>query len=300
MTVPSTAPEAGFFLVANGRAGTAERRAVDAALGVLAEHAPTRVRHTDDLDELDDAIEHAAGHVVVVAGGDGSLHCVLQRLWDRGTIGDTAVGLIPLGTGNDLARGAGLPLDPTEAARRIVAGTPQPLDLLVDDHGGIVVNAAHAGVGAAAASRADDLKGRFGAAAYPIGALLAAARTEGWALTITIDGRPLELPGDRTLMVGIGNGSTIGGGTPLFPGADPGDGLLDVVVSTAVGPAARIAYANALRTGDHLRRDDVVADRGVEVRITGDPVGHNADGEIAEDVLDRTYRVAPGAWRLVR
>lgn len=295
-----TTPEDGFFLIANGKAGTAERRAVDTALGVLAEAGPTRVRHTDDLDELDDALDHAAGHVLVVAGGDGSLHCIVQKLWDRGTLGDTTIGLVPLGTGNDLARGVGLPLDPAEAAQRIVAGQAAPIDLVVDDTGGIVVNAAHAGVGAAAASRADDLKARLGAAAYPIGALLAAARTDGWKLTITIDGRPMALPGERVLMVGIGNGSSIGGGTPLCPGADPADGLLDVVVSTAVGPGARVAYANALRTGDHIRRDDVVADRGVEVAITGEPVGHNADGEIDEDVPARTYRLVPGAWNLVR
>jgi diacylglycerol kinase family enzyme len=297
-----TAPEDGYFVVANGQAGTAERRAVDTAIGVLAEHAPVSVRHTDDLDQLDEALVLAAegDHRLVVAGGDGSLHCIVQRLHDKGTLADTPIGLIPLGTGNDLARGLGLPLDPADAALRIVAGEPRPIDLVVDDTGGIVVNAAHAGVGAAAASRADDLKPRLGAAAYPIGALMAAARTDGWALTITIDGRPFDLPGDRVLMVGVGNGSSIGGGTPLFPGADPSDGLLDVVVSCAVGPGARVAYANALRTGDHLRRDDVAADRAVEVRISGDPVGHNADGEIDDGVAERTYRLLPGAWRLVR
>ena len=294
-----TTPDDGYFLIANARAGTSERQAIDTALGVLAEHAPTRVRHTDHLGELDDALEHAAGHVLVVAGGDGSLHCIIQRLWDRGVLGDTAIGLVPLGTGNDLARGLGVPLDAGEAAVRIVESRPRPVDLIVDDAGGVVVNAAHAGIGAAAASRADDLKGRLGAAAYPLGALLAAARTDGWELEITVDGRPLDLPGDRVLMVGVGNGSSIGGGTPLCPGADPADGLLDVVVSTAVGPAARVAFANALRNGDHVRRDDVVVERGESVRIRGDAVGHNADGEIDEDVTDRTYRIQPGAWHLV-
>lgn len=295
-----TTPEDGYFVIANGQAGTTERLAVDAALGILAEHAPARVRHTDDLEQLDDAVEHAGGHVLVVAGGDGSLHCVVQRLWDRGTLADTAIGLLPLGTGNDLARTVGIPLDPIEAARGIVRGTARPLDLVVDDRGGVVVNAAHAGIGAAAASRADELKSRLGMAAYPLGALLAAVRTDGWKLEVVVDGRRLALPGDRVLMVGIGNGASIGGGTPLCPGADPTDGLLDVVVSTAVGPTARVAYANALRTGDHIRRDDVVAERGVEVRIAGEPVGHNADGEIDEAVTERTYRVVRGAWRLVR
>jgi diacylglycerol kinase family enzyme len=295
-----TAPEDGVFVIANMQAGSGDRRGVDAAVGVLAEHAPVRARHASDPTELDAALDDAMGATLVVAGGDGSLHAVVQRLWDRGELATATIGLVPLGTGNDLARSAGLPLDPGEAARRIVTGSADPLDLLVDDTGRVVVNVAHAGIGAAAGARADDLKARLGAAAYPVGAVLAAARTDGWRLEVTIDGRPLALPGERVLMIGVGNGSTIGGGTPLCPGADLADGLLDVVVSTAVSPGLRVAYANALRTGDHIRRDDVVAERGVEVRISGDPVGHNADGEAAGEATDRTYRVVPGGWRLIR
>jgi diacylglycerol kinase family enzyme len=289
-----------YLVVANSRAGSADRRAVDAAVGVLAEHGRVRARHLSSPAELDLALDQAAGAVLVVAGGDGTLHAVAQRLLDTGRLADAVVGLVPLGTGNDLARGVGLPLDPAEAAMRVVTGSVQPLDLLVDDAGRVVVNAAHAGIGAAAGIRADDLKGRLGAAAYPVGALLAAARTDGWRLRVTVDGRPLALPGERVLMIGVGNGSSIGGGTPLCPGADPGDGLLDVIVSTAVSPGSRVAYANALRTGDHIRRDDVVAERGVEVRIAGDLVGHNVDGEAAGETRDRTYRVVPGGWRLIR
>jgi diacylglycerol kinase family enzyme len=289
-----TANGDGFLVVANLRAGGADRRSVDAAVGRLAERAPVELRLATAADELPEA----GGRVLVVAGGDGTLHAVVQHLRDRGLLATTTLGLVPLGTGNDLARTLGLALDPAEAAWRIATGTDRALDVLVDDAGTVVVNAAHAGIGAAAGARADDLKPRLGAAAYPVGAVLAAARTDGWRLEVTIDGRPLDLPGPRALQVGIGNGGFIGGGTPLCPGADPTDGLLDVVVSTAVGPAARVAYANALRTGDHLRRDDVVADRGVEVRVVGEPVGHSADGEVGPVVADRTYRVEPGVLTL--
>jgi diacylglycerol kinase family enzyme len=281
-------------VVANARAGAGDRRAVDAAVGRLAEAGPVELRFTTSADEL----PPADGRVLVVAGGDGTLHAVVQRLRDRGELDATVLGLVPLGTGNDLARSLGLPVGPAEAAWRVATGADRRVDLLVDDAGGVVVNAAHCGIGAEAGARADDLKARLGAAAYPVGALLAGARTEGWRLEVTVDGRPLALPGARVLQVGIGNGAYVGGGTPLCPGADPTDGLLDVVVSTAVGPAARVAYANALRTGDHIRRDDVAAERGVEVRITGDPVGHNADGEVLGDVAERTYRVEPGALTL--
>jgi diacylglycerol kinase family enzyme len=101
-------------------------------------------------------------------------------------------------------------------------------------------------------------------------------------------------------MVGVGNGPMIGGGTPLCPGALPDDGLLDVVVACATGPAARAAFGAALRNGSHVDRDDVVTARGTVVRISGDAVAYDADGELEDGVTDRTYRVEPGAWSLVR
>lgn len=293
-------PDKGYYVIANGAAGTAVRAAVDTALGVLAEHAPARVHHTSSPDDLDEAIQRAAGHALVVVGGDGSLHCVVARLWDAGALADAPIGLIPLGTGNDFARGIGLPLDPAEAARRVVGGEPAPMDLLVDDTGGIVVNAVHAGLGAMAAERAEGLKARLGPLAYPIGAVVEGVRADGWALSVEVDGAPLDLPGEDVLMVGVGNGPSIGGGTPLFPGARPDDGHLDVVVSCATGRAARLAFGAALRDGTHVGRDDVVAVQGRNVRIWGDAIDYDGDGELDHDVADRTFRLEPGAWSLVR
>ncbi|MEX2659292.1 MAG: diacylglycerol kinase family protein [Acidimicrobiales bacterium] len=293
--------EQGYLVVANARAGTAEQPRVDAAVATLATAGPTRLWRTGGVDELDRALDGAvaADQVIVAVGGDGSLHAIVSRLWAREELAGARLGLIPCGTGNDFARGVDVPLEPIDAARRIVDGRPRSIDVLVDGDGHVVVNAVHAGIGAAAAERAVGMKDRFGKAAYPLGAMFEVARGDGWALTVTVDGEVLELPGERVLMVGVGNGPSIGGGTVLFPGADPADGLLDVVVSCATGPAARLAFGNDLRVGEHLGREDVVAARGREVRIAGDPVAHDADGEISDEVRERTYQVHPGAWTLV-
>ena len=292
--------EQGYLVVANAHAGTAEQPRVDAAVATLATAGPTRLWRTGDVEELDRALDGAvaAGHVIVAVGGDGSLHAVVSRLRARGELGDARLGLVPCGTGNDFARGVDVPLEPIEAAQRVIDGSRRLLDLLVDDRGGIV-NAVHAGLGAVAAARSEGLKERFGAVAYPMGAVLEAVRADGWELTVTVDGAALELPDERVLMVGVGNGPSIGGGTILCPGADPGDGLLDVVVSCATGPAARVAFGAALRAGTHVERDDVILARGTEVRISGDPVAHDADGELSDEVPDRTYRIESGAWSLV-
>jgi diacylglycerol kinase family enzyme len=270
-------------------------------VATLARHRPTRLLASEDPGDLARVLaEVGDDERLVVAGGDGSLHAVVARLHAEDRLHTTPVALVPLGTGNDLARGASLPLDPAQAAERAATGTPHPWDLLVDDAGGVVVNAVHGGIGADAAARSEGLKDRLGALAYPVGAVAEGVRVDGWQLSVEVDHEPLDLPGDDVLLVGVGNGSCIGGGTTLFPGARGDDGLLDVVVSCATGPAARAAFGLALRKGTHLERDDVVAAHGTAVRVRGQQLTYDADGELGEgEVTDRTWTVLPGAWLLV-
>ena len=63
--------------------------------------------------------------------------------------------------------------------------------------------------------------------------------------------------------------------------------------------AARVGFAAALRAGTHLDRDDVHHLRGTRVRVSGEPVRHNVDGELDAEATDRGYLVLPGAWSLL-
>ena len=287
-----------YLVIANAHAGRVEREALDAAVGVLSAAGPTEVHMSTDAAALDAALTGLDGRIPVVAGGDGSLHLVVNRLRRAGRLDQVTLGLLPLGTGNDFARAARVPLDPLAAAVALTTARPRRFDLLEDDTGRVVVNAAHAGLGAEAAAAAADHKPRLGALAYPLGALLAGLREEGWVLRVSVDGTPYAI-GERLLMVGVANGPTIGGGTPLCPVARADDGRLDVVVVAAVGPAARVGFAAALRVGTHLDRDDVHHLRGTRVQVSGEPVRHNVDGELDDEVTDRGYLVLPGAWSLL-
>jgi diacylglycerol kinase family enzyme len=288
----------GYLVLANANAGSVEGEALDAAVGVLSKAAPTEVHLSTDPAAVDDALSGLDDRVPVVAGGDGSLHLVVNRLRRMGRLGGMPLGLLPLGTGNDFARAAGIPLDPITAAGAVTTARPRRFDLLEDDTGRVIVNAAHAGLGAEAAAAASDHKARLGALAYPLGALLAGIREEGWALRVSVDGVPCEV-GERLLMVGVANGPTIGGGTPLCPPARACDGRLDVLAVAALGPAAKVGFAAALRAGSHLGRDDVHHLRGTHVRISGEPVRHNADGELDDAVNDRSYHLLPMAWSML-
>ena len=298
--MPPPLPRDGWLLLASAHAGSADQDAVEAARTVLAAAGPVELVTTATPDELDAALDTCGERQLVVAGGDGSLHLAISRLRSRGELAERPLGLVPLGTGNDLARAVGLPLDPEDAARTVLTGAPGRMDLLLDDAGGLVVNAVHVGVGAEAAEAAGRLKPRLGVVAYPLGALAAGLRTTGWRLRVEVDGRVLSDGHRRSLMVGIGNGPGIGGGTRLLPHACPDDGLLDVLVSYATGPFARVRYGAALAAGTHLADRDVRHARGRTVTVRGEPVGVNADGELGDDVTARTWTVEPGAWSLVR
>jgi diacylglycerol kinase family enzyme len=113
---------------------------------------------------------------------------------------------------------------------------------------------------------------------------------------VAVDGRAIADGRRRVLMAGVGNGSTIGGGTPLAPDARPDDGQADVVVSFATGPLQRLAYGVLLRLGRHARHEAVRTARGSRVRISCPPLRVNADGELIGPVTDRTWTVEPGAW----
>ena len=234
-----------LLVVTNASAGSTDDDRVDAALAVLRSGADVTVRGCADPGDLDAALDGLDGRTLVLMGGDGSVHAAVGRLRARGQLDpDRPVGIVPLGTGNDLARTLGVPLDPADAARALLDGTARVLDLVVDDAGGVVVNAVHLGVGAEAAERASGLKGRLGKAAYAVGGVLAGAGAAGWNLRVVVDGDPLDLDGEA-LMVGVANGRTIGGGAELAPGAEPDDGLLDVVVATSTGPLARLGFGAA-------------------------------------------------------
>jgi diacylglycerol kinase family enzyme len=287
-------------MVTNPSAGAADDANVAAALAVLRDGgADVRVAQCSGPAGLGAVLARRGGRTPVLVGGDGSLHLAVASLRDHGDLSPgEPLGLIPLGTGNDLARTVGVPLDPAAAARALLTARPRRLDLLVDDAGGVVVNAVHLGVGAEAAEQAGAWKDRLGAAAYTVGSAVAGVRVTGWSVRVTADGAVLH-DGEPVLMVGVANGRTIGGGAPLAPAALPDDGWLDVVVATSRGPLARLGFGVALREGEHVGREDVTTVRARSVTVEGEPIPVNADGELTGPVTARTWTVAPAAWSLL-
>ena len=293
-----------LLLITNIDAGGAEREALDVALGVLREEADVELAITSNPGELDGVLHRAGCRSIVVAGGDGSLHAVVTALHRRRELGGRTLGLIPLGTGNDFARALKIPLDPAEAAAALLTGSPRRMDLIVDELGGIVVNSVHAGASAQASRRGARWKDRLGPfgigiLGYPIGAALASVKPPFVRLRIEADGEVVSDMDKHVLMVAVGNGTSVGGGTELTPDADPSDGKLDLMVSLATGPLDRIGYVWHLRSGRHPERDDVITMRAHQVTISGEDFFLAADGEISGPERRRSWHLDQGAYSLI-
>ena len=118
-------------------------------------------------------------------------------------------------------------------------------------------------------------------------------------LRVEIDGEVVNDVDEPLLMVAIGNGTSVGGGTELTPDADPEDGMLDVMISRSVGPLAKFGYVTSLATGRHPERDDVLYLRGREVTVTGEEFYLAADGEIDGPERSRTWHLERAAYSMV-
>jgi len=180
--------------------------------------------------------------VVLAAGGDGTVRACAEHLADTNAEAD--LGIIPLGTGNLLARNLDVPLNDLSAAfTRALTGPGRPLDIgwaEVTLPGGVKRRAfavmAGFGIDAHMITETDDeLKDRAGWLAYVESLGRAVSATEVIGIRLAVDGATAEQENAHTLIVG--NCGTLQGGIPLLPDADPADGELDLLVLHADGIA---------------------------------------------------------------
>lgn len=298
-----------LLVITHAEAGTPHAESLEAALDVLRAGASIEVATTANPGELDGVLHRAGSRRIVVAGGDGSLHAVIRALHRRRELVDKVLGVIPLGTGNDFARGVGLPLDPADAAYVVLSGQVRPVDLLVDEVGEIVVNSVHVGAGAQASRLGAVMKNALGSVGlgrvnlgrlgYPLGAAVTGLRPPTLRLRVKVDGEVVHDLDQPLLMVALGNGSHVGGGAELTPDADPRDGRIDVMISGAMGPMSRLAYAVRLGQGERHRGGEVSYLRGTTVSVSGEAFWCSADGEVYGPERQRTWRVERAAYSMI-
>jgi diacylglycerol kinase (ATP) len=236
---------------------------------------------------------------VVVAGGDGTVHLVANAL-ARTRI---PLGILPIGSGNDIAHSLGIPHDdPDACSARLVGALSEddPSARLVDavrtSTGRWYVGVLSAGFDAAVNERANTLRWPRGRARYVLAVLLELAGLAPHRYRITIDRDARQVD---AVLVAVANTSTFGGGMRIAPDAATDDGLLDVVVATPLPRHRLLRLLPRVFAGTHVADDHVAVVRGrvvtvdVADRTGATPVAY-ADGERLGP-LPVTCEVVPAA-----
>lgn len=236
--------------------------------------------------------ELAAGAVdgVVVVGGDGALHGVLDVVEGTGV----PVGLVPAGTGNDVARTLELPLHSVLAAVDVVdAGRTRDVDLM-DVGGTLVASVVASGFDSKVNERANAMRWPHGRLRYLRAVVQELRVFAPLSFALELDGERIER---EAMLVAVGNGESFGGGLRICAGAVPDDGLLDVVVIGPVSKAELVRVFPQLPSGGHVDHPAVERHRVRSVRLTSPGVVAYGDGERLGP-LPVTASVRPGALRV--
>ncbi|TFC87800.1 diacylglycerol kinase [Cryobacterium sp. TMT1-21] len=232
--------------------------------------------------------------VLVVVGGDGMVSLGTNLLAGR-TI---PLAIVPCGTGNDLARGLGIPVDDTDAAIRhllaALARAPRAIDCGRATCGDVTTwfaGVLSAGFDAVVNERANRMRRPRGKSRYTLAMLLVLATFKPLTYRLTVDGVERT---QRAMLISVANNVSIGGGMRIAPDAVIDDGLLDLFVVT---PLSRIGFLRVFPkvfSGTHTGLPQVEITRCRSVRMDAEGVFAYADGERI-GALPVQVDVVPGA-----
>ena len=248
-------------------------------------------RDADEALDLARALVAEGVDALVVVGGDGMANLGVQAVAGTGT----PLGIIPAGTGNDVARYGDLPrTDPVAAADRVLAGRTVQMDLALC-HGRYYVTVMAAGFDAVVNERANTMTWPKGQMRYNLATLAELRTFRPLDYIIDLDGTVLRLP---AMLVAIGNGPSFGGGLRIAEGARLDDGLLDVVIIKPIGRLDLVRTYPKLFRGTHTAHPQYERHRARRVTVAAPGIVGYADGE-RFGPLPLTIESVPGALSLL-
>lgn len=228
---------------------------------------------------------------LVVVGGDGMVHLAVQALAQS----QTRLGVVPAGTGNDVARYFDLPRKDTHAATDVVIGGKERTVDLARVGSTYYVTVLAAGFDAIVNERANQMSWPKGQMRYNLATVAELRTLKPIPYVVDIDGQQLRF---EATMVAVGNGPSFGGGLRITEGAVLDDGLLDVVWFRPLSRRELLKAYPTLFKGTHVHHPDYRHSHGRRITIAAPGITAYADGERIAP-LPLTVEVAPLALRVL-
>lgn len=236
---------------------------------------------------------------IIAAGGDGTVSQVVNGI--APDFSEIELAVLPMGTGNDLARSIGLGVDQFTSACRAVFGTSvAQIDLMqieCDGQKSWCVNVANGGLGGQVAADVQSLdKQRWGALAYWMNSVSHLIDLPVFEVELDLDEERREL---QTVGIAVANGRFVGGGFPISPHAILNDGFLDVTTVPVLPTHELMASGINFALGRNRHESRVRHYRTRRVHLRSKPeMPFSIDGELVQP-LDATFEIVPSALRLV-
>lgn len=216
--------------------------------------------------------------LLLVSGGDGTIRDAVEGLLSvPGAPSTTTVGILPSGTGNDLARTLGIPRDLARAVTIALDGIDRELDVWRWNDTPFL-NIAGVGLDAAIAGAVNrKFRTLRGPLAYLAGVLHTLPRFHPFPLTLRF---PKEEWSGLVWLAAFANAKCYGGGMQIAPAANPDDGLLDVVVVEETSRAELLRQLPGLFSGQHVSHPKVRIVRAEAVEVIAPRQEVTLDGEL--------------------
>ncbi|MBR3018024.1 MAG: diacylglycerol kinase family lipid kinase [Clostridia bacterium] len=219
----------------------------------------------------------AGADTVLSVGGDGTAFETAQGLAGS----DTALGLIPAGTGNDFAKAIGSPKTPEAALEFVLTHPPKKTDA-GEINGRMFINEIGTGFDVSVLDYAEKAKKYCrGLLPYLYGVIRTLFRFRSISVTYSIDGKPAVT--QEAFVIAVANGGMIGGGIPIAPEARVDDGMLDFLIVGKIQKRNLLPRLAGLMRGKILVFPETTFVRASSVVFSSPKTRVNIDGEIVNE-----------------
>jgi diacylglycerol kinase (ATP) len=303
MSVQETVSAQSIVLAINpAAAGGRGAARAEHARAVLSEHGYPVVSLV--ADSAEDLVEKMRGAVasepraLVAVGGDGTVNAAINALAPDFSI---PLGIIPVGTGNDIAESWGIPLDTDAAISHLhdhLNSAPHQVDLAVTHHADRTSYFAavySAGFDAIVNERANSMRFPRGSSRYVFALLRELSALRPRRYVVSVDGHRREV---EALLIAVANGPSFGGGMKVVPEASVIDGELEVFIVHPLPTLTFLKLFPKVFSGQHVGHPAVEIVPAKQVSLDVDHVIGYADGE-RQDALPVNISVAPKALSVI-
>jgi diacylglycerol kinase (ATP) len=280
-----------LVVIANPRAGRGQvgEELPELERQLLARRLAHRIRETEGPGHAVELTREAlrkGTRFVVAVGGDGTVQEVVNGMLegDRPVADEAVLGVVAAGSGSDFVRTFGLPGDAARAVRHLEGDRLYRIDVIRAEYRDgdstrvrYVANIAEVGLGAEVVRRAGGLPRRLGRSRYFWGFWLSVGRFRPCRISVGVDRKSFEGVANNVV---VANCQFYGGGMKISPRSYPGDGLIDVQISTGPKSEAFTLIPKIYR-GEHVPHPHIKELRGRQVQVVAErPLPVEGDGEV--------------------